>query len=226
MLVGCGSDVTDSTEYRALRDERDTLAEVLTARESSLDGLQDELADAQGRLAESEASGADLERQLAATGAELAQAKKDLAAAGDMSDAFERFASESAYQLLGVGPSDSRCLAEGLVADDDAREAFWDLVSYAEPAIEGSDPPEVLVELFGNCGLDVTDYMLTVMAGNAYGDNPELDLLYDACAAGDGDACDELYFNSEVGSEYEAFGMTCGERFENDVNAGVCFDVI
>jgi hypothetical protein len=226
-LAGCGSDVTDSTEYRALRDERDTLAEDLTERESSLDVLQDQLSDTEGRLSESEANAANLERQLGTSSAELTQAKKDLRAASDTAEAFAEFASESAYQLLGVGPRDSKCLAEGLVgADDETREAFWQIVSYAEPTVEGSDPPADLVELFGNCGLDVEDYMLIVMAGNAYGDNPELDALYDECAAGDGYSCDELFFNSEIGSQYETFGMTCGERFENDVNAGACFDAI
>jgi hypothetical protein len=46
--------------------------------------------------------------------------------------------------------------------------------------------------------------------GQTYGDNPELDALWDACAGGDMDACDELYFTSEGGSEYEEFGDTCG----------------
>jgi hypothetical protein len=227
-LGACGSDATDTTEYRALRDERDTLSEQLTERESSLDDVLDELADTESRLAESDAKGAELARQLSASGAELAQAKQDLAAAGDNSQAFAEFAAEAAYQMLGVGPRDSRCLAQGLVGDDDddARDAFWRLVSYSAPALDSSDPPEVLVELFSDCGLDVADYMMVVLAGNAYGDNPELDALYDGCAAGDGDACDELYFNSEVGSEYEAFGMTCGERFEDDANAGACFDAI
>jgi len=64
----------------------------------------------------------------------------------------------------------------------------------------------------------------TYMDGNAYGDNPELDAMWDGCAAGDGDACDELYFNSQVGTDYEAFGSTCGERFEDDRNAGMCYD--
>ena len=46
----------------------------------------------------------------------------------------------------------------------------------------------------------------------SYGDDPELDALYDACAAGDGDACDDLYYQSPFGSEYEEFGNTCGGR--------------
>lgn len=50
--------------------------------------------------------------------------------------------------------------------------------------------------------------------------------LQSACAAEDWAACDELYTKSPLGSEYEAFGSTCGERTEGtsgscDVFAGV-----
>jgi hypothetical protein len=48
-------------------------------------------------------------------------------------------------------------------------------------------------------------------AGSVCGD-PALDDLYDACAAGDMQACDDLYRQSPVGSEYESFGDTCGNR--------------
>ena len=46
----------------------------------------------------------------------------------------------------------------------------------------------------------------------AYGDDPELDQLWDACAEGSGKACDDLYFAAPTDSEYEAFGYTCGDR--------------
>src|SRR5690625_2775583 len=52
-----------------------------------------------------------------------------------------------------------------------------------------------------------------VLGGGSYGDDPELDRLYDACAAGDGWSCDELYWQSPINSEYEEFGDTCGFRF-------------
>ncbi|HSL59740.1 MAG TPA: hypothetical protein VK866_17965 [Acidimicrobiales bacterium] len=48
----------------------------------------------------------------------------------------------------------------------------------------------------------------------SYGDDPELDALWDACEGGDGQACDDLFFQSPIGSEYEEFGDTCGGRFE------------
>ncbi len=47
-----------------------------------------------------------------------------------------------------------------------------------------------------------------------YGDDPVLDQLWDACAEGVGQACDNLWAEAPIGSTYERFGVTCGERFE------------
>jgi S1-C subfamily serine protease len=47
---------------------------------------------------------------------------------------------------------------------------------------------------------------------DTYGDDPDLDRLWDLCADGDWDACDELYWDTPVGSGYEAFGASCGDR--------------
>lgn len=44
------------------------------------------------------------------------------------------------------------------------------------------------------------------------GDDPALDALWDRCAAGSGAACDELFAQAPLGSDYETFGLTCGER--------------
>lgn len=55
--------------------------------------------------------------------------------------------------------------------------------------------------------------VFSALGGGSYGDGAELDRLYDACAAGDGLACDELYWQSPLNSEYEEFGDTCGFRF-------------
>ena len=43
-----------------------------------------------------------------------------------------------------------------------------------------------------------------------FGDEPLLDDLYLRCSAGDLGSCDELYFQSPIGSAYEEFGDTCG----------------
>ena len=52
----------------------------------------------------------------------------------------------------------------------------------------------------------------TVFSEETYGDIPELDPLWDQCAAGDNVACDDLYWESPIGSEYESFAQTCGGR--------------
>ena len=61
-----------------------------------------------------------------------------------------------------------------------------------------------------------------------YGDDPVLDSLTDDCDGGDLGACDELYFDSPAGSEYEAFGDTCGARvallFSGGCDAGFVDD--
>jgi len=70
---------------------------------------------------------------------------------------------------------------------------------------------------FGNCSLDDS------MIGDAdtYGDDPALDALWDGCAAGDYAACDTLWWQSPIGSDYESFGSTCGER-ESSGQFGNC----
>ena len=45
------------------------------------------------------------------------------------------------------------------------------------------------------------------------GDDPRLDALVDQCAEGTMAACDELFARSELNTEYENFGATCGRRF-------------
>jgi S1-C subfamily serine protease len=47
---------------------------------------------------------------------------------------------------------------------------------------------------------------------DTYGDHPMLDELWDLCEAGDYQSCDDLWYLSPVGSDYERFGDTCGDR--------------
>ncbi len=58
-------------------------------------------------------------------------------------------------------------------------------------------------------------------SGSSYGDDEELDALYDKCRDGDDVACDTLYFESPFGSEYEEFGDSCGGRGGQDAD-GFC----
>jgi hypothetical protein len=44
------------------------------------------------------------------------------------------------------------------------------------------------------------------------GSDPALDALHQACADGSGGACDELFDQAPLGSEYEEFALSCGGR--------------
>ncbi|MCP5026808.1 MAG: hypothetical protein GY929_11050 [Actinomycetia bacterium] len=55
----------------------------------------------------------------------------------------------------------------------------------------------------------------------AYGDDARLDRLWDACAAGNGLACDTLFWDSAPSSDYEAFAESCGSREE----VGLCAEL-
>lgn len=63
---------------------------------------------------------------------------------------------------------------------------------------------------FDTVTTDTGDYTVIVGDANTYGDDPVLDGLWEACDAGDMAACDDLYFESPFGSEYEEFGDNCG----------------
>ncbi len=45
-----------------------------------------------------------------------------------------------------------------------------------------------------------------------YGEDPALDALWDGCVAGAGTDCDTLWVRAPIGSEYERFGVSCGDR--------------
>jgi hypothetical protein len=55
-----------------------------------------------------------------------------------------------------------------------------------------------------------------------FGTDAELDNLARACENGDWDSCDDLFLDSDFGSEYEEFGDTCGGR---NSPQGWCRDV-
>ncbi|WP_061960742.1 DUF4190 domain-containing protein [Demequina flava] len=67
------------------------------------------------------------------------------------------------------------------------------------------------------------DWETELSTSQNYGDDPELDVLYDQCGAGDGQACDDLYWASAIGSEYEEYAETCGGRGVPTIT-GYCAD--
>lgn len=59
-------------------------------------------------------------------------------------------------------------------------------------------------------------------APEGLGDDPDYQPLAEACFAGDLAACDDLYVNSPIGSDYEAYAQSCGGRLapQDAVNGG------
>ena len=105
-------------------------------------------------------------------------------------------------RVIGLGTRrQTTGLAEGLRVGDGQSE----LIDACESAEEMLNAPQEMPEEIAFAG------------PLAYGDDVELDALWDECEAGDGTACDQLWELAPVGSEYERFGVTCGER-ENVLN--------
>lgn len=63
-------------------------------------------------------------------------------------------------------------------------------------------------------GVDAVDpdSLASVDGPDTLGDDPALDSLWRACEEGSGAACDELFVLAPVGSDYERFGVSCGDR--------------
>ena len=114
---------------------------------------------------------------------------------------------------------------DGLVTDEQAQcivdglgEAGISLQSVTDEELGGdplpADAAAVVTEcMFASLGLDTEPVDPATLSEEGVGD-PTLDALYAACEGGDGQACDDLFFQSAIGSRYEAFGNTCGNRFE------------
>lgn len=58
-----------------------------------------------------------------------------------------------------------------------------------------------------------------------YGDDPTLDLLWDACENGNNQACDDLYLDAPLGSAYLEFARTCGGRLPDSVGLRCFLDL-
>ncbi|MDH4276444.1 MAG: hypothetical protein OEZ14_05685 [Acidimicrobiia bacterium] len=66
-------------------------------------------------------------------------------------------------------------------------------------------------------GVDVVedpDALASVDGPDTLGDDPALDSLWRSCEGGSGAACDDLFEQAPVGSDYERFGVSCGDRDE------------
>jgi len=116
--------------------------------------------------------------------------------------------------------------------DDAALDALW--LSCADGSASACDdlyltaPAESAYFNFGlTCGDGGEPQICAIVLGDdgppsalanwdpsdpAPGEDSFLDGLWTQCGSGDSQACGDLYGTSEVGSEYERFGFTCGGR--------------
>lgn len=110
--------------------------------------------------------------------------------------------------LIEVDDDEASCVIQYLM-DNSANPARTMSVG------DGPGDDQLFAAAFERC-LDDED--LAVMrlepgAGpQAYGDDPRLDSLWDDCGGGDDRACDILYIQSSVGSDYEQFAFDCAGR--------------
>ncbi|WP_054952817.1 flagellar basal body-associated FliL family protein [Flaviflexus massiliensis] len=112
--------------------------------------------------------------------------------------------------------------ATGVIGGDDSEEesSGTETTQSQDPS---SDPSGHSVPQVPSLGPDTSGNETTDPSGDdgSYGSDPEMDALYDACGGGDMAACDDLYFSSGLGTEYEEFGNTCGGT-ESGNQYGMC----
>jgi len=75
---------------------------------------------------------------------------------------------------------------------------------------------EVVEEVQPSCDLRFNDPVASepvAPPAEPLGDSDRLDALVERCADGDLRACDELFYRSELNTDYENWGATCGGRF-------------
>jgi hypothetical protein len=89
------------------------------------------------------------------------------------------------------------------------------------PEAQMSRVAAIRVDCVGVSNLGAGDLRATPPSGSddtrvigpySFGDDPVLDALWDACAAGEGARCDELFDQAPLGSDYERFAARCGDR--------------
>jgi len=134
-------------------------------------------------------------------------------ASGDASDSDETSSAEAGVD--GDAPG-----------EDPLFDALWVTCAAGDP--DGCDwlflssPSGSAYEEFGSTCGDREFTNCTVLLGDTNGSftpatappgtDSTLDSYWNSCAAGDAEACDLLYFDSPVRSDYEYFGQSCGGR--------------
>jgi hypothetical protein len=207
-------DENDAQEALALiRGELDDVNGRLTASEMAASELDDEVSDLNDQLSERDADLDGLEADMDRVEADLALAEADRDMANE---AVRRFLATSIELGIGVDQEDGVCMAEALL-ESGGMEVVGLLLDLSASTLDNGTADAAALDLAFLRAQDECGVSLARAPGFGYGDNPVLDAMQDRCEAGDGAGCDELYFASTVGTDYEAFGATCGGRFEPDL---------
>lgn len=200
--------------------DRSDLDATISAKDDEIDRLTGELTAVSGREDVLLAQNGDLEAQLATALEDVADADVRLEEAQQVRDSVVDFFAAS--MLLGgvMEETEAQCVADALVADLGVSELLTGALDAAGLGLgtpSGSETLAFGLAVFSaaeDCGVDLNEVGPTgLQPGFGYGDNPILDSYYDDCAAGSLSACDDLYQQSAVGSDYETFGRTCGDRY-------------
>ena len=228
--------VTGFLYTQAVGDKDDAIAETATIqgnldaandratdREKAIADLEDELETTNETLEASETEQARAVRLLSDTETALAEAQIELELAEEqivvMTD-LERAAFDFIrfFSTVGLGGAEGDCITIAMI-DDLGSAALLDIITLVvqDPSASGNLAlSAALLTAADECGLSLEDVGPDLGTGFDYGDNPVLDALWDECAVGDGLACDLLFSESAIGSEYERFGLTCGDRFTEE----------
>lgn len=114
---------------------------------------------------------------------------QELSADGERADVIECVLRLAARDLR-TGPLDQAARDELVTGCRAARDGAVDPTAY--------EPPENLASV---------DH-----GPSTFGDDLALDALWRSCEEGSGAACDQLFRDAPVGTAYEAFGLSCGDR--------------
>jgi len=126
------------------------------------------------------------------------------------------------------GPPPSVVTAQSLAAEGVPADVIECVLRVAERELQVAElDPALEDDLVAGCGAardeiaragapeePPDDRLALVDQPDTLGDDPVLDELWIGCEAGSGAACDELFAQAPIGSGYEDFGVSCGDRLD------------
>ncbi len=187
----------NTAEIARLEGQLDAGTERESGLEARLTSAEGDLADAKGQLADAEVGLEELD---------------------GVRDGVVEFFAMSMTVGVGLEEDDANCVAQAMANEIGVSELLAGTLASADAALSSdlmnSDLMEFGLVMFRaseECDVNISGPALG--QGTSYGDSPVLDALHDQCAAGTLAACDALYAQSALGSEYERFGQTCGDRY-------------